>query len=109
LEFILTVVGFAVGLGNVWRFPYLVFKNGGGAFIVIFFLMLFLVGIPIFFLELVIGQFSGIGPTHVFYKMAPLFQGTSIMREKKSKILFLIFIRPRICCFNVQRICWVLL
>ena len=50
-------------------------KNGGGAFIVIFFLMLFLVGLPIFFLELAIGQFSGIGPTHVFQKMAPLFQG----------------------------------
>ena len=62
-------------MGNVWRFPYLVFNNGGGAFIVIFFLMLFLVGIPIFFLELAIGQFSGIGPTDVFHKMAPLFQG----------------------------------
>ena len=37
--------------------------------------MLFLVGIPMFFLELSIGQFSGLGPTNVFYKMAPVFQG----------------------------------
>jgi SNF family Na+-dependent transporter len=75
LEFILTVIGFAVGLGNVWRFPALVFDNGGGPFLVIFFLMLFLVGIPTFFLELSIGQFSGLGPTHIFYRMAPIFQG----------------------------------
>jgi SNF family Na+-dependent transporter len=75
LEFILTVIGFSVGLGNVWRFPALVFDNGGGPFLVIFFLMLFLVGIPMFLLELSIGQFSGLGPSDVFYRMCPIFQG----------------------------------
>lgn len=62
-------------MGNVWRFPYLVYDNGGGAFLVIFFAMLFLAGIPMFFLELALGQFSGLGPTHVFYRLAPVFQG----------------------------------
>ena len=62
-------------MGAVWRFPYLVFVNGGGAFIIIFFFMLFVVGIPLFFLELAIGQFSGLGPTHAFHRIAPLFQG----------------------------------
>ncbi|CAF0839573.1 unnamed protein product [Brachionus calyciflorus] len=75
LEFILTVIGYAVGLGNVWRFPYLVFKHGGAPFLIPFFAMLFLVGIPTFFLETAIGQFSGLSPSHAFEKMSPVFQG----------------------------------
>jgi SNF family Na+-dependent transporter len=69
------VIGYAVGLGNVWRFPFLVFKHGGAPFLIPFFIMLFMVGIPMFFLETSIGQFSGLSPTHVFEHMVPLFKG----------------------------------
>ncbi|XP_063824362.1 sodium- and chloride-dependent glycine transporter 1-like [Ostrinia nubilalis] len=75
LEFILACLGYAVGLGNVWRFPYLCYRSGGGAFILVFLLMIFLIGLPIFYLELYIGQYSGLGPLKAFQSIAPFFSG----------------------------------
>ena len=74
-EFLISALGFAVGLGNIWRFPYVAYKNGGGSFMVPYMSMLILVGLPIFFLEFVLGQYSGCGPTRLFGKIAPMFKG----------------------------------
>lgn len=75
IEFILASIGYAVGLGNVWRFPYLVFQNGGGAFLIPYFLMLFLCGMPLFCMELSIGQYFSLGPVTSWTALCPIAKG----------------------------------
>ena len=74
-EFLLSCIAMSVGLGNVWRFPYVAYENGGGAFLIPYFIMLFLVGRPIYFMELIMGQFSSMTATKVWKEMTPLFRG----------------------------------
>ncbi|CAG0904089.1 unnamed protein product, partial [Darwinula stevensoni] len=77
-DFFFSALGFAVGLTNIWKFPYLCYKYGGGAFLLPYTFMLFLVGIPMFLVELTIGQFSALTPIKCFSNMAPVFAGIGI-------------------------------
>ncbi|XP_037643798.1 sodium- and chloride-dependent GABA transporter 3-like [Sebastes umbrosus] len=74
-EYILVVAGNVVGLGNVWRFPYLCYKNGGGAFLVPYGLLAVVCGIPLFLLETSVGQFTQEGFITSWRKLCPLAQG----------------------------------
>ncbi|WP_424098306.1 sodium-dependent transporter [Moorena producens] len=71
--FLLAAVGSAVGLGNVWRFPYLAGKYGGGAFLVPYLIALVLIGVPLLMLEFAIGQKMQRGAIGSFRKLHPNF------------------------------------
>ncbi|EDO32356.1 predicted protein [Nematostella vectensis] len=74
LDFILALIGFSVGLGNIWRFPYLCYKNGGGCFLIPYLICLLLAGVPLLILEVCLGQFMSQGGITA-WKICPLFQG----------------------------------
>ncbi|XP_048254887.1 sodium- and chloride-dependent glycine transporter 1-like [Haliotis rufescens] len=77
VQYVLTLVGYSVGLGNIWRFPYICNRNGGGAFLIPFAIFLFLACFPLFFLETCVSQFSGKGTVHV-WSFCPLLKGVGV-------------------------------
>jgi len=78
LTFILATIGYAVGLGNVWRFPYLAQKNGGGAFLIPYCIALLFLGLPLFILELAIGQRLRKGSIGVWKQISPYLGGLGL-------------------------------
>lgn len=105
IEFLMSCIAMSVGLGNVWRFPFTALENGGGAFLLPYLIVLFVIGRPLYYLEMVIGQFSSKNSIDVF-DMVPFFRGTflnlfsQILRISNSVIVFILNIRIWIWSIN---------
>ncbi|KAM8717970.1 hypothetical protein ACLKA7_004643 [Drosophila subpalustris] len=78
MQFVLACIGYSVGLGNVWRFPYMCYKSGGGVFLVPYCIILFICSIPLLFMELSVGQYTGRGPIGALGQLCPLFKGAGL-------------------------------
>ena len=71
LGFIMAASGSAVGLGNIWKFPYIVGQNGGGAFVLVYILCTLAVGLPIMLAEFTIGRKTKLNPVGAFQALKP--------------------------------------
>ncbi|NXA21378.1 SC6A7 protein, partial [Ibidorhyncha struthersii] len=89
-EFLLSCLGYCVGLGNVWRFPYLCYRNGGGIFLIPYFIMLLIMGLPLFLMELSLGQYGAAGPITV-WKCCPLLKGVGVAMLIVSSLVSLYY------------------
>ncbi|XP_054729587.1 sodium-dependent nutrient amino acid transporter 1-like [Anastrepha obliqua] len=74
LEFLMSCISMSVGLGNVWRFPFTAYENGGGAFLIPYIIVLFLIGKPMYYLEMILGQFTSRGSVKI-WSVCPSFLG----------------------------------
>jgi len=83
--FILATTGAAVGLGNIWKFPYIAGENGGGAFVIIYLVCILLIGIPLLIAEVMLGRRGRQNPAGTMRRLAlesnrsPLWQVAGIM------------------------------
>lgn len=80
--FILAAVGSAVGLGNIWKFPYITGENGGGAFVLVYLACVLLIGLPVLMAEISLGRRGGASPPEAMKNLA--------LENKTSKLWWLL-------------------
>ncbi|XP_033034610.1 inactive sodium-dependent neutral amino acid transporter B(0)AT3 isoform X1 [Trachypithecus francoisi] len=90
-QYFLSCIGFAVGLGNIWRFPYLCQTYGGGAFLIPYIIALVFEGIPIFHVELAIGQRLRKGSVGVWTAISPYLSGVGLSSVTLSLLISLYY------------------
>ncbi|XP_041665263.1 sodium-dependent neutral amino acid transporter B(0)AT1-like [Cheilinus undulatus] len=90
-QYILTCVGFCIGISNVWRFPYLCQSNGGGAFMILYLILLVLEGMPLLLMEFAIGQRLRKGSVGVWRAIHPYLTGIGIGSMLVSSLIVLYY------------------
>jgi NSS family neurotransmitter:Na+ symporter len=98
--FIMAAVGSAVGLGNVWRFPYVCYDNGGGAFLIPFFIAIFTAGIPLLILEFTVGHWARSSPPSAFRKVGKKWEWAGWMTVLTPFIVATYYVVIMAWCFS---------
>ncbi|XP_049819193.1 sodium-dependent nutrient amino acid transporter 1 isoform X2 [Aethina tumida] len=93
IEFLMSCIAMNVGLGNIWRFPFVAYENGGGAFLIPYILVLIFLGRPMYYLEMCLGQFSSRGNVKMFQSLAPILRGVGF-----GQLIGTICVATYYCC-----------
>lgn len=87
MEFLMSCIAMSVGLGNIWRFPFTAYENGGGAFLIPYIITLVIVGRPLYYMEMIVGQFTSRGCVKI-WECVPILMGKSGTSGQEKTILF---------------------
>ncbi|MCJ7552714.1 MAG: sodium-dependent transporter, partial [Ignavibacteriaceae bacterium] len=68
--FVLAAAGSAIGLGNIWKFPYIAGENGGASFVLVYLICIAVIGLPVLIAEILIGRTTHRNPVGAFYKLS---------------------------------------
>lgn len=100
LSFIVTTCAFSIGLGNIWRFPYITGEGGGGAFLLVYLILILMIGIPIMTIEIALGRMSSSTPLVGFGKLSrqPLWDGLGWLGVLAAQFIM---------CYYVMILAWV--
>lgn len=96
----MAAIGSAVGLGNVWRFPYVCYDGGGGAFLIPYFVALFTAGIPLMILEFSVGHWARSAPPEAFKKIGKKWEWTGWWAVFVPFVIALYYVVVMAWCFS---------
>ena len=96
----MAAIGSAVGLGNVWRFPYVCYQNGGGAFLIPYFVALFTAGIPLMILEFSLGHWARAAPPEAFKKIGASWEWVGWLTSLIPFVVAAYYVAVMAWCFS---------
>ena len=77
-HYIFALIGYAIGVGNIWRFPYVIANNGGASALLAYVVCAILVAVPLFLYEMIVGQYIRLSTIHCYEKIRPRWQSLGI-------------------------------
>ncbi|XP_018329353.1 sodium-dependent nutrient amino acid transporter 1-like [Agrilus planipennis] len=93
LQFLMSCIAMSVGFGNIWRFPFVAYENGGGAFLIPYIIVLIIIGRPFYYMEMCIGQFTSRATGQAYRAIGPMFEGIAY-----AQLIGTICVQTYYCC-----------